>query len=79
MEIKGKVLAKDGSPIEGATVMVVDGPGSWNDMAAITSKNGEFSLEVDEKGVFKVSVFFNDKSKNYLLEPKAKNDEIIFK
>ncbi|MCH6233434.1 carboxypeptidase-like regulatory domain-containing protein [Cognataquiflexum rubidum] len=79
MEIKGKVLAKEGAPIEGATVMVVDGPGSWSDMAAITSKTGEFSLDVNEAGVFKVSVFFNNQSKNYSLEPSSKNQEIVFK
>ncbi|GGW46426.1 carboxypeptidase-like regulatory domain-containing protein [Streptomyces griseoloalbus] len=52
--ITGVVLDTAGKPVRGATVHLVDGPGPFPDIAALTSGEGTFSFSVPVEGVYTV-------------------------
>lgn len=59
MELDIKIL-KDGAPVNGVTGMVVDGPASWPELAAISNEDGQLSFEVDAPGTYEVQLFMED-------------------
>lgn len=62
MELLIKII-RNQKPAEGITGIVVDGPGSWPEIAAISDSKGELSFQVEEDGVYKVRLF-TDVEKN---------------
>lgn len=56
-------ITKDNIPIEGITAMVIDGPESWPEIAAISNEVGEISFQVDTKGSYKVRLFVENNTK----------------
>lgn len=67
MELQIKVI-RNHKPVEGLTAMVVDGPGSWPEIAAISNSKGEFSFQVERDGVYKVHLFSDDNVKTILVK-----------
>lgn len=53
-------LTKDNAPAQDITAMVIDGPGSWPEIAAISNENGEISFQVETEGTYKVRLFKED-------------------
>ena len=52
--ISGRVLDGDGNPVAGARVYFVAGPGSFPDVAALTSEEGAFTLSAPTAGPYEV-------------------------
>ena len=52
--ITGEVKA-GGRAVADARVYIVDGPGSFSDMAALTDRRGHFSLTAPQEGSYKVT------------------------
>jgi hypothetical protein len=52
--ISGEVKAR-GRTIADARVYIVDGPGSFSDIAALTDAHGRFSLTAPQEGSYKVT------------------------
>ena len=42
--VKGILHDQSGKPINDAIVMIVSGPGEFNDLASVSNENGEFKL-----------------------------------
>lgn len=68
MKISGKIETKSGEPIQGSTAMVIDGPGSWVDMAAVTGQDGSFSVDVEVAGTYTLQIFKDGKSKTFQIK-----------
>lgn len=52
--ISGEVRA-GGRAVADARVYIVEGPGSFSDIAALTEPNGRFSLTAPQEGSYKVT------------------------
>lgn len=50
--IRGRVLDPRGSPVAGARVYFVSGPGVYPDIAGLTSESGEFALFAPTAGTY---------------------------
>lgn len=55
-------ITKENIPLKGITAMVIDGPESWPEIAAISNEVGEISFQVDTKGSYKVLIFVENTS-----------------
>jgi uncharacterized GH25 family protein len=77
MEIKGKVVSKEGVPIENATIMIIAGPFPWQDMAAISNEEGEFALSVEGEGDYQLSIHKNDQSQKIYLRPSPNIQTVV--
>lgn len=42
--VKGKLVDQSGKPIRDAVIMIVSGPGSFNDIASVSNDTGEFKI-----------------------------------
>jgi len=56
MELNIKISRK-GQPAEGITAMVIDGPASWEEIAAVSNEEGVVSLSVEAAGTYTVRLF----------------------
>lgn len=61
MELDIKIL-KNGTPVGGVTGIIASGPGSWQEIAAVSNEEGNLSFDVDEKGTYQVQLFTEDHS-----------------
>ena len=52
--ISGEVRAR-GEAVADARVYIVDGPGSFSDIAALTDSHGRFSLTAPQRGSYRVT------------------------
>ncbi|MGX5653477.1 carboxypeptidase-like regulatory domain-containing protein [Geodermatophilus nigrescens] len=53
--LTGRVVDRDGRPVEEATVAIVDGPGEWADLAVVTAADGAFGFSSLSEGTFRLS------------------------
>ena len=49
-----------GKPVDGAAVAIVDGPGTWPDIACLTGADGRFVLGTPSTGRYKLGVRSDD-------------------
>lgn len=61
MELDIKIL-KNGTPVGGVTGIIASGPGSWQEIAAVSNEEGNLSFDVDVKGTYQVQLFTEDQS-----------------
>jgi len=54
--VRGLVIDASGRPVDGAAVVIVDGPGAWPDIACLTGDDGRFVLGTPSAGQYKLGV-----------------------
>ncbi|MDX2135681.1 MAG: carboxypeptidase-like regulatory domain-containing protein [Saprospiraceae bacterium] len=64
-KIQGIVVNSFGQPVQGAVVYIVDGPGSFPDIAAVTSEDGSFHLGGLSKGAYQLQITLSDSTFTY--------------
>ena len=62
IKVNGILKDSNGNAIPNAAIMVVDGPGSFNEMAAITNEDGAFSLVNLTQGTYSLRIQATDKA-----------------
>lgn len=60
--IEGVVSDTHNRPLEGATVVIVQGTASYPEIAAVTNEKGQFSLGSLEKGTYTVQATYKGKT-----------------
>lgn len=60
--IEGIVSDTRNRPLEGATVVIVQGTASYPEIAAVSNEKGQFSLGSLEKGTYTVQATYNGKT-----------------
>lgn len=58
--VAGKVVGADRRPVEGATVSLVDGPGEFRDIAALSGEDGSFAFSGLVEGTYRVAALAPD-------------------
>jgi hypothetical protein len=59
--VKGILSDSAGSPVEDAVVMIVEGPGDFNDIASVSNENGEFYMSnIEIPGQYVLQIRRND-------------------
>lgn len=71
--IQGVVVDKNGKPIEGAIIMIVEGSSPFQEIAATSNENGEFLLDNIQNGTYVLQINFSEKTLKNAIQISGKD------
>lgn len=73
------MVDEHGDPVQDATVVLVDGPGEFPDIAAVSGEDGSFSFSLLSEGAYRVDVLSpaGERAEGWFRATRSPSEEAI--
>lgn len=77
--LAGRVVEGDGHPVEGANVTIVDGPGEFPDIAALSGADGSFGFSSLVEGTYRVAALSpqGGRAEGWFRSSRSPSEEVV--